>query len=156
MSDTERRAEGLRAWAKGMTTLVGAAELLIRCGPPLLTGPWVEYDDGRDRYWFNTETAADSGGWLSGGERRVLDIATSLVDDEKPVALGDAIAGLDRKHLALVLAAIAHAAGSHEHTIPIFGTGGDGDQPRITGFDQPGSLFPWPEEAPIAESRTAP
>lgn len=114
MTELSDRAEGLRAWARGMYTLTAAAELLIRFGPPLLTGPWVEHDPDAARYWFNTETAAEEGGYLSGGERRVLDLAASLASDERPVALGDAVSGLDREHLDLVLAAIAHAAGSHE------------------------------------------
>ncbi len=48
----------------------------------------------------------------------VLDIAAALAGDGQPVALGEAVSGLDRKHLELVLAAIAHAAGSHEHSAP--------------------------------------
>lgn len=140
--DSTARAEGLRDWARGMTTLTAAAELLIRCGPPLLTGPWVEYDDERDRYWFNTEAAAEVG-YLSGGERRMLDLAASLASDDYTVALGDAVSGLGRDHLDLALAAIAAAAGSHEHSIPVMEEDED-SRPRIVRFDRPGSLHPWP------------
>ena len=35
------------------------------------------------------------------------------------MALGEAVSGLDRTHLNLVLAAIAHAAGSHEHSAAV-------------------------------------
>lgn len=140
------RAEGLRAWAKGMYTLTAAAELLIRCGSPLLSGPWVEYDPERDRYWFNTETVAEEAGYLSGGERRVLDIAASLANDDRLVALGDVVSGLDRKHLELVLAAIAHAAGSHEHSVPVTEWNDEG-VPRLLRFDRPGSLYPWPDQS---------
>jgi hypothetical protein len=50
----------------------------------------------------------------SSGELRVLRAAASLVDDQ-PVDLGDLASGLDRRSLTLLLAAIAHAGGSHEH-----------------------------------------
>ncbi|WP_346008624.1 hypothetical protein [Janibacter terrae] len=126
-----------------MYTLTAAAELLIRFGPPLLTGPWVEHDADRGRYWFNTEAAA-AGGYLSGGELRVLDLAASLASAEHPVALGDAVSGLDREHLNLVLAAIAHAAGSHEDSVPVIEES-EGGAPRIVRFDRPGSLHPWPD-----------
>ena len=145
MNETTERAEGLRAWAAGMHTTAAAAELLIRSGPPLLTGPWVEHDPERGRYWFNVEAAAEHSGYLSGGERRVLDLAASLASDEHPVALGDAVSGIDRKHLMLVLAAIAHAAGSHEDSRPISKQGEDGTL-QIVGFDRPGSLYPWPHD----------
>lgn len=142
MNDLMDRAEGLRAWAQGMTTLAAAAELLIRCGPPLLTGPWVEHDPDRGRYWFNTE-AVEHGGSLSGGERRLLDLAASLASDEHTVVLGDVVTGLDRAHVALVLAAIAHAAGTHEDSRPQIEPGEDGGL-RLVGHDRLGSLYPWP------------
>jgi hypothetical protein len=44
----------------------------------------------------------------------LLQAAASIADGH-PVDLGDLAAGLDRRALTLVLAAIAHAAGSHEH-----------------------------------------
>lgn len=140
---TAMRARGLRTWAEGMHTLTAAAELLIRYGPPLLTGPWVEYDSERDRYWFNAEAVDATAGHLSGGEWRVLGVATSLASDEHPVALGDAVSGLDREHLALVLAAIAHAGGSHEHSRPVT-EAAEGGATRIVRFDRLDSLYPWP------------
>ena len=48
----------------------------------------------------------------SGGELRVLRLAHSLVAGE----LGATIPSLDRDAMALVLAALAHANGSHEHS----------------------------------------
>lgn len=147
MNETTARAEGLRAWAKGMHTLVAAAELLIRSGPPLLTGPWVEHDPERGRYWFNVEAVTEDGGHLSGGERRVLDLAAALASDDHPVALGDAVSGIDRKHLTLVLAAIAHAAGSHEHSRMVYDGFLEGtDAPRPVGFEKLDSLYPWPQQ----------
>jgi hypothetical protein len=113
-------AEGLRAWARGLYALEAAAELLIRYdhpfGAPLLAGPWVEYDADLDRYWFNTETVVEQGGCLSSGERRVLDVAASLADPDHEVSLVEVLSGLDREAVALVLAAVAHAAGTHEHS----------------------------------------
>jgi hypothetical protein len=48
------------------------------------------------------------------GEEWVLRAAVSIADGH-PVDLGDLAAGLDRRALTLVLAALAHAAGSHDH-----------------------------------------
>ena len=154
MTETTNRAEGLRAWAAGMYTLAAAAELLIHYGSPLLNGPWVEYDPDRERYWFNTVTVAEEAGYLSGGERRVLDIAASLASDERPIALGDAVSGLDRKPLELVLAAIAHAAGSHEHSAAVTKEGADG-VPRMVRIDRLGSLYPWPDDGVARSAATA-
>ncbi|WP_422391854.1 hypothetical protein [Arthrobacter sp. N1] len=53
---------------------------------------------------------------LSGGERRFMLLVASLGDGGVLVDLGDIIPGLDGGVLALVLAAIAHAGGSHEHS----------------------------------------
>jgi hypothetical protein len=56
-----------------------------------------------------------------------------------PVDLGDLAGGLDRRALALVLAAIAHAAGSHEHRLITR---------DATGIPYPGDRMPplvaWP------------
>ncbi|SDG19900.1 hypothetical protein [Klenkia brasiliensis] len=70
----------------------------------------------------------------SAGQLRLLRAAASLADG-RPVALGDLAAGLDRDNLRLLLAAVAHAGGSHEHraTTPD-GSPGDPLAP----------LAPWP------------
>jgi|GEM_PF-5391216 len=52
---------------------------------------------------------------LSGGEQRLLRIAASIGSDDATINLGDCLTGLDRPTLHLVLAAVAHAAGGHEH-----------------------------------------
>ncbi len=44
----------------------------------------------------------------------MLRAAASLVDGQ-PADLSDIASGLDRRPLTLLLAAIAHAGGSHEH-----------------------------------------
>jgi hypothetical protein len=118
MTDHTDRIDGLRAWARGMTTTHAAAELLIAYGPPLLTGPWVEHDPERGRYWFNTDTVTEHSGYLSGGEARVLYLAAAILDDDYHVRLGDALAGLDCRALPLVLNAVRRAAGQEPNEIP--------------------------------------
>lgn len=106
-------ADDLRAWARGLLPLEAAVGLLIDVGNgALLDGPWVRRDrDGRP--WFDADVAAVENGYLSGGERRVLAIATSLVGSDHPVDLGDAVTGLDPDALRLVLAALSYAGGAH-------------------------------------------
>lgn len=82
-------------------------------------------------------------GAYSGGEQRLLRIAASLgAGQGAPVtiSLEEDVPGLDRGHVALVLAAIAHAAGFHEagRTIDVV----DG-APRLV--DVP-ALYLWPTE----------
>jgi hypothetical protein len=146
MRDVVNLVEGLREWARGMYPLEAAVELLIRFGAPLLTGPWVEYDAGRDRYWFSAERVRVESGCLSGGERRMLRIAASLADPEVTVDLSDALSGLDREHLALVLAAVAHAGGSHDYSRLVpdpDGSWAAEDGVRLA-TRPPGSLYDWP------------
>jgi hypothetical protein len=135
------RAEGLRAWAEGMYGTGAVAELLIAYGPPLLSGPWVEHDPENDCYWFNTAAVTQHGGRLSGGERRTLEIAASLASPEHTIALGDLVAGLGRQSLELVLAAIAHAAGSHDHSRILTDPNG-----KPIGFEDLPSAYPWPAQ----------
>lgn len=101
----------LRDWARGMTTLMAATEMLIRGGYAREGRPWIRYDEASRRHWIDFASILDLIGALSGGERRFLRIAASLAGDE-PIVLGDEVAGLDHKHANLVLAGIAAAAGS--------------------------------------------
>ncbi|MUN53920.1 hypothetical protein GMA10_01530 [Kocuria koreensis] len=104
-------ADDLRAWARGLLPLEAAVELLVTaCGGALLAGPWIRRDNG-GQLWFDPTVAEAEGGYLSGGERRVLDIATSLASGEHPVDLSDALTDLDRDVAQAVLAAVAHASG---------------------------------------------
>jgi hypothetical protein len=59
----------------------------------------------------------------SSGQLRMLRAAASLADGQ-PIDLADLTAGLDRGELTLVLAALAHAAGSHEHRAVVRDAGG--------------------------------
>lgn len=83
---------------------------------------------------------------LSGGETRLLRIAASLLDGP-PVDLSRNLAGLDRLHIQLALAAVAHASGSHEHSGPLIpdlqGRHVDRAGVRMS-FQRLGSLYPWP------------
>jgi hypothetical protein len=90
--------------------------------------------------WIDFEAIADGTGGLSGGEKRFLLIVASI-GCGTPVALEDVIVGLDRSLLDLVLAALAHAGGSHQDSV-LLGDGGE-----LT-FQRPGAPHPWPETAP--------
>ncbi len=86
---------------------------------------WAEFD----------AALADGRLTASQEELAVLRVAVSLADG-RPVDLADVAVTLDRRRLGLVLAALAHAAGSHDHCAPA-GHGADGD-PRL------GPLVAWP------------
>ncbi|TRW44387.1 hypothetical protein [Georgenia yuyongxinii] len=145
--------DGLRQWARGDYGTEAAVELLVRAdggrwGAP--ARPWIRLsDDGDGRWWVDWDALATegAGGPFSGGERRYLAIAASIGDGH-PVDLRDATS-LDRPLLALVLAAIAHAGGSHQHPImrPRVITTRNG---RTLEMDWPtselaGPLVAWPE-----------
>ena len=140
--------DALRAWAKGIYPIEAGVELLIRTALAGAGAPWIRPNaDVPDRWWVDVDQiSADTIGVYSGGQQRVLRIAAALMGGE-PSNLYEDVAGLDREHLALVLAAIAHAGGSHEHS---------GDlQPEPEGrwnlngvrhgFSRLPSLYPWPE-----------
>ena len=140
--------DALRAWAKGIYPIEAGVELLIRTALAGAGAPWIRPNaDVPDRWWVDVDQiSADTIGVYSGGQQRVLRIAAALMGGE-PSNLYEDVAGLDREHLALVLAAIAHAGGSHEHS---------GDlQPDPEGrwnlngvrhgFSRLPSLYPWPE-----------
>ena len=88
--------------------------------------------------WVELE-AGLAAGRLPGGreELSVLRVAASLADG-RPVDLADVAIALDRRTLGLVLAALAHAAGSHDHRAPDpAGHCPDADE-------RPGPLLAWP------------
>jgi ABC-type glutathione transport system ATPase component len=110
-----RRAAGLRHWADGVPAQLAAVELLVSFGAGrLVDGPWVR-PGGFGSFWFDPDVAAEAGGHLSGGERRVLAIASSLASAVHPVDLSDAVTGLDPDALRCVLDALA-CAGGHSAT----------------------------------------
>lgn len=109
---------GLRAWAKGVYPLEAAVELLVRAfGGRFATpgNPWIQPCDQPGLWWLDpTQITDDTLAALSGGEQRVLRLASGLAGGD-PVNLGGTLPGLDRDLMQLVLAAMAHANGSHEH-----------------------------------------
>lgn len=145
---------GLRAWAAGSYPLTAAVELLARAFDARFTRPalpWIATrDDSTDadratpaRWWLDADALALAAqdGPYSGGERRLLAIAASLAGGG-PVDLCEAVPGLDRGLLDLVLAAIAHAGGSHDHPVMA-------PHPALGGAlfptrERAGSLYPWP------------
>lgn len=96
-------------------------------------------DDAGQR-WIDFAAIPDNLGGLSGGERAYLLISASL-GAGVPTVLGDMLARLDRDHLNLVLAAVSHAGGGHQHSR--FEEQPDGSMQLVP---EP-SLHPWPESA---------
>ncbi|MDF2050268.1 hypothetical protein [Arthrobacter sp. Cr_A7] len=141
-------ADDLRAWARGSYTIEAATELLLRAfgGRYAAPGnPWVHASEDLEgahqvRAWIDFESIPEEVGVLSGGERRFLLIAASIAENI-PVVLADVVPGLDRENLDLVLAAIAHAGGSHQHS-DIRETP-DGSMSLRPGYLE--SLHPWPK-----------
>jgi hypothetical protein len=76
-------------------------------------GPWAAVQ------WGELDAALRAGLVTgSGGQLRLLRAAASLADGQ-PVDLADLTAGVDRPELTLLLAAVAHAAGSHEQHLTV-------------------------------------
>ncbi|MBX3196449.1 MAG: hypothetical protein KF727_15295 [Microbacteriaceae bacterium] len=143
MTDIE---DAVRAWANGIYPTEAGVELLIRHGKAIYEGaPWIDELEpiGGDRprmAAIDVDVLLEhTGGW-SGGERRIVRIAASLLGDH-PVSLYEDLPGLDRRGLLLVLAAIAHASGSHEHSDVVLD-----DDGRPRGFRRLDSAYPWPAE----------
>lgn len=133
----------LRAWAKGSYPYTAATELLLRAFDGKFARPgnvWIVEEKDDERVWINFEAIPDNVGGLSGGERRLLMLVASLADVGVGVELGDLLPGLDRKILDLLLAAVAHAGGSHEHSDVVANAEGKQTIKRLP------SLYPWPEE----------
>jgi hypothetical protein len=140
MSELE---DAVRRWAQGVYPVEAGAELLIRQKKAIYEGaPWLrESGAGRGQRMVAIDTSRLSewaAAW-SGSERRVAAVALSLIEDRYAVNLYDAVTGLDPEPLELVLAAIAHAAGSHEARMPLV------DGTTLTGFSKPVNAHPWPE-----------
>ena len=116
---------GLRGWAWGLHSLEAAVELLILSFGGRFAGPgwpWVRVDRGS--VWLDADQIHPHIGVLSSGERRVLGLVEALATGRPVDRLGDQLISLDRYTLQLVLAALAHAAGSHAHAV--FASDGSG------------------------------
>lgn len=148
----------LRHWAAGSYPDEAAVELLIRSGwtrrAPLATHRAATQDGTHDVYidWDVLGRILD--GHLdspilaaSAGELRVLRIAHCLARG----VLQETVPGLDRHHTDLVLAAIAHANGSHHHSgLTQPGPKGewvDNETGLRASFNAMESLHRWPSQA---------
>ncbi len=139
----------LRSWARGMYTTEAATELLIRAFDGRFAAPgnpWIK--PTRHGYWIDFAGMTGQLGALAGGEQRLLRMAASIGSEEVTVNLGEEISGLDRATTRLVLAAVAHAAGSHEHTEMV-------TDPSSGGYVLVGQscLYPW-DDQPAEEATT--
>lgn len=138
MTATETEHEqALRDWARGLLPLEAATELLIRGGFAGVSRPWVRHSESPARPWIDFASVPEFLGGMSGGEQRYLRIGASLGADF-PIILADELAGLDREHLALVLAAIAHTGEAHKPGRTIEPVAG---QPQFVNVP---ALYTWP------------
>lgn len=137
---------GLRAWSRGSYAEEAAVELLARAfGGRLASSgwPWVVPCDRNGWFWLDAEAIWTGAGMLSGGERRLLNVVAALVGGQPLADLGGTLAGLDRHNLGLVLAAFAHAGGSHEEQLLTM----TDDGPAL---ERVGPLVDWPPAERLA------
>lgn len=133
----------LRGWARGAYVDEAAVELLIRSfdGRFAVPGwPWIAPRERPGEYWLDADAINPATGRLSGGEQRVLAVVAALAGSQ-PLerSLADVMSGVDRDNQTLILAALSHAGGSHEH---------NDYQRHIDGtytIIKAGALFSWPE-----------
>jgi hypothetical protein len=131
---------GLRAWARGSYAEEAAVELLARAFQGRFASPrwpWVKPCDRDGWFWLDPEAIWVGSRMLSGGERRLLGVVAALVGGQPLADLGGTLAGLDRHNLGLVLAAFAHAGGSHEQSLVRMTDAGP-------AFQRVGPLVEWP------------
>lgn len=134
---TAEQTEALmRTWAAGSYPDEAGVELLIRSG----LSARVDLSDAWRDDRFDVDALERAFASLSGGERRIVAIALSLLSGEgRAVDLPYVITSLDRRSLNLVLAAIAHAAGSHQHREMV-----DDEQGSTESLGYLPAAHPWP------------
>lgn len=142
-------AKELRSWAKGLYPLEAGVEVLIRAFDGRFAQPgqsWIRQGEAAG-WWVDESALCDANlEALSGGEQRVLRLVAAMLGGH-PVSLYETVPGLDRGVMDLILAALAHANGSHEHGgRPVFDPIGRYRSSNGTRFSVPrlGSLHPWP------------
>ena len=109
----------LRASAAGLYPDEAGTELLISHGGFLHRRDFAAFvhtgtsisDGTSPMAWIDWDAAITARLPLSGGERRILQLAASIAGGT-PVALREAIPGLDTRNLQLVITALQHAAGN--------------------------------------------
>ena len=110
---TNQAAEGLRRWANGSPSSQAAVIILTEaCRGRLVEamGSCIEFDAEHGICFPIWEDMPEASRGMSGGERRLIALAASL-GSNRPVGLEDACSGLDEFNAAVVVAAIAQAAG---------------------------------------------
>ncbi|WP_454295882.1 hypothetical protein [Salana multivorans] len=127
----------LREWTEGHLPSEAGVELLIRQGNLLVTR-----ENGTA---FDAETTIRRSlrhrGHLSGSQRRVADVAAALLTGGT-IDIREVFSGMDRRDLQLVLAALAHTAGGHQHAEL---NPQPGAHPRIVPLPP---VHPWPQLGP--------
>ena len=99
----------LRAWARGDFAAEAAVDLLLWQNRVISPhAPWINVQS--DYAAIDPDRLANDVAGLSGGERRVVAIAASLLGGP-PVDLRDALGNLDDAVTRKVLAALSHACG---------------------------------------------
>jgi hypothetical protein len=143
---TERAADDvparLRCWARGLYGVEAAVELLLRAFGGRFADPgwpWILSD--AQCVWLDGSRIHNGIGALSGGEQRILQLVEALATGAPIGRLDDVLAGLDRAGLLLVLAAVAHAGGSHTDACLIRTDDGS------IGWQRLPALVDWPEAA---------
>lgn len=136
-------ADELREWARGSLPLTAAVELLIRSFGGRFAArnrPWIRIGPS-GAAWLDDSALAAGLGALSGGERRVLTVVAALADStgSRRIDLADVITGVDRDSLDVILAALAHAAGTQVDTRLEFEN--ESGIPQLVPLP---SLHPWP------------
>ena len=131
--------DGMRRWARGAYAEEASVELLVRAfgGRYASIGyRWVRPCDRPGWFWLDGERLSNAS-TVPGSVRGVLTVAGSLVCGAPLTDLDSLLAGLDRPNLELVLAALAHAAGSHEQ----IDVNVKGD---LLVYRRLGPVLPWP------------
>jgi hypothetical protein len=118
-----RLVTALRACAAGFYPLEAGVGLLIENGTFLhrsdFTSRFIHHGTSSGTHmaavdWEAATTALAAGELpCSGGERRILALAASLADGA-PVALRDAVAGMDDRNVQLLVKAVLHASGRRQ------------------------------------------
>ncbi|MBK0422719.1 hypothetical protein JD292_11615 [Leucobacter sp. CSA2] len=140
MSETVH--SNLRSWATGSHATEAAVELLIRADLASGGSQWVRdaslESSEPPRLYVDHAILVSASDSLSGQSRAIARLAASMLGGDT-VDLSTALPALDRDHVMLVLAAVAHAAGSHEDSAPRMAGG------KVVGTLALGPAFAWPQ-----------
>lgn len=140
-ADDATPVDELREWAQGLYPSEAATEMLIRAGFAQTWRPWiVTHEPGA--YGINFAQTTEHLDGMSGGQRRFLLAAASIGTETVDVPIGYVVCGIDRYLVDLILAGIAHAAGTHEGA-PMHV---DHQTRRCTFGDPYTSLHGWPTD----------